>query len=115
MLRPWAVSYTHLDVYKRQAYPGTHDNTTVADWLRHAPAKERRKATAYLGLNEEEGLVDGMLRGVLASPAKLAVIPMADWLGLGAAGRINTPSTLGGNNWRRRLKTDCLLYTSRCV
>ena len=90
------------------AYPGTHDNTTVADWLRHAPAKERRKATAYLGLNEEEGLVDGMLRGVLASPAKLAVIPMADWLGLGAAGRINTPSTLGGNNWRWRLKAEQL-------
>ena len=90
------------------AYPGTHDNTTLADWLRHGPAKERRKAIAYLGLNREEGYVDGMLRGVLASPAKLAVIPMADWLGLGAAGRINTPSTLGGNNWRWRLKADQL-------
>lgn len=90
------------------AYPGTHDNTTLADWLRHGPAKERRKAIAYLGLNREEGYVDGMLRGVLASPAKLAVIPMADWLGLGAAGRINTPSTLGGSNWRWRLKADQL-------
>ena len=33
---------------------------------------------------------------------------MADWLGLGAAGRINTPSTLGGNNWRWRLKAEQL-------
>lgn len=87
-------------------YPGTHDNTTVADWLARTGGKaERAHARAYLGLNKAEGEVWGFLRGVLASPADLAVIPLADWLGLGAAGRINTPGVLGGNwVWRAGAK-----------
>ena len=40
-------------------------------------------------------------RAALASVSDTAVIPMPDWLGLGAEARINTPSTLGGNwLWR---------------
>ena len=45
-------------------------------------------------------------RGVLSAQRwqafpDTAVIPMPDWLGLGAEARINTPSTLGGNwLWR---------------
>ena len=45
----------------------------------------------------------GFLRGVLSSCADLAVIPMADWLELGAEGRINTPGT-GMGNWTWRAK-----------
>ena len=41
------------------------------------------------------------IRAALASVSDTAVIPMPDWLGLGAEARINTPSTLGGNwLWR---------------
>ncbi len=85
-------------------YPGTHDNTTIADWLRHAAGrKEVAHARLYLGLNRQEGLVRGFIRGTLTSVAGLAIIPMADWLGLGAAARINTPGKLGGNwAWRMR-------------
>ena len=44
---------------------------------------------------------NGVLRGVLASPALLAVIPMADWLGLGSEARINVPGRADGNwQWR---------------
>lgn len=87
------------------AYPGTHDNTTLADWLqRVATPGERAKAEAYFGLDPAAGLqseVRGFVRGALASPAFLAVIPLADWLGLGAEGRINQPGVLGGNwGWR---------------
>ena len=84
------------------AYPGTHDNTTAAGWLAGAEPDEAAKAKAYLGLNKAEGLVRGFVRGVLASPAELAVVPMADWLGLGEEGRINTPGILGGGNWAWR-------------
>ena len=43
----------------------------------------------------------GILRGVMASPARLAVIPMTDWLGLGTEARINTPGRADGNwQWR---------------
>ena len=84
-------------------YPGTHDNATAAQWLATAGKKELAKARAYLGLTKEEGEVKGFLRGALASPARLAVIPAADWLGLGAEGRINTPGTSAGN-WQWRAK-----------
>lgn len=84
-------------------YPGTHDNATAAEWLATAGKKELAKARAYLGLTKEEGEVKGFLRGALASPARLAVIPAADWLGLGAEGRINTPGTSAGN-WQWRAK-----------
>ena len=90
------------------AYPGTHDNTTLLDWWRTARAKEKRHARAYLGLSAEEGETAGLLRGVLQSPARLAVVPMADWMGLGKAGRINTPGTIGGSNWRWRCEADAL-------
>ena len=39
--------------------------------------------------------------------AKLAVIPVQDYLGLGNWARINEPSTLG-KNWRWRMKKDDL-------
>ena len=85
-------------------YPGTHDNTTLGAWLTgEAKPEELRHARMYLGLNPIEGSVTGFLRGVLTSPADLAIIPMADWLGLGAEARINTPGVLGGNwDWRMR-------------
>ena len=41
----------------------------------------------------------GLVRGALASPGELCIIPLADYLALGAEARINTPSTLGGSNW----------------
>ena len=84
-------------------YTGTHDNTTLADWIREAPAAQRRAAVAYLGLNEEEGYVRGLIRGALASPSRLVMIPLQDWLGLGAEGRMNTPGTVG-DNWKWRLE-----------
>ena len=41
------------------------------------------------------------IRAAFASVADTAVIPMQDYLELDNAGRINTPSTLGGNwEWR---------------
>ena len=37
----------------------------------------------------------------MGSVADRAIIPMADWLGLGAEAHLNTPGKLGGNwTWR---------------
>ena len=42
-----------------------------------------------------------MIRAALASRSDTAVIPLADWLHLGGAARLNTPSTTIGNwQWR---------------
>lgn len=42
-----------------------------------------------------------LIRAALASPARLAVIPMQDALELGSEARLNTPGTTQGN-WRWR-------------
>ena len=42
-----------------------------------------------------------MMRCAWASVADTAIMQMQDFLGLGVEGRMNTPSTLGGNwTWR---------------
>jgi len=45
----------------------------------------------------------GFIRAGLSSVARYAVIPAQDLLDLPDSGRMNTPSTLGGN-WSWRLK-----------
>ena len=89
--------------YERNSvvYTGTHDNTTTADWERSAPAGDVAFARRYLDAPEGMGLVRRFIRAALGSVSDTAVIPVPDWLSLGGEGRINTPSTLGGNwVWR---------------
>ena len=84
------------------AYPGTHDNNTLRGWLENetTPA-QRKQAKAYFALTEQEGEITGLLRGVLASPAELAIVTMADWLEKGSEARMNTPGNPVGNwQWR---------------
>ena len=89
--------------YERNSvvYTGTHDNTTAAGWEEEAPAADVAFAREYLGVGEAESLPEAMIRAALGSVCDLAVIPLQDYLGLGAGARCNTPSTLGGNwVWR---------------
>lgn len=84
-------------------YTGTHDNTTTRDWIESAPPDDVAFAREYLGVGEDADFTLAMVRAALSSVCDTAIIPMADWLRLGAQGRINTPSTLGGNwMWRMR-------------
>ncbi len=83
-------------------YVGTHDNTTARDWLETAEPAERQAAADYLGLNEEEGENIGFIRAGMTSKARLFIAQMADWLNLGAEGRINVPGIPEGN-WTFRL------------
>ena len=47
------------------------------------------------------GVRVALLRAALGSCADRAIIPMYDWLGLGAEAHLNTPGKLGGNwAWR---------------
>lgn len=82
-------------------YAGTHDNTTLAAWKKEADKEEVKFAKKYLGLNDEEGFVFGIIRGGMSSVADLFITQMQDYLELGAEARINTPGVLGGNwQWR---------------
>ena len=82
-------------------YAGTHDNETIEGWLASAAPGTRRYAKRYFTLTRREGWAWGVMRGGWASVADLAVMQMQDLLSIGAEGRINIPSTLGGNwQWR---------------
>ncbi len=88
-------------------YTGTHDNTTLRAWFDEAAPEDVAFAKLYLGLNEEEGLCRGMLRGGMGSVAELFIACMQDYLETDADTRINTPGTLG-ENWRWRMRADAL-------
>ncbi len=90
-------------------YTSTHDSPTFLDWLTgEASPEERAFATDYLRLHDSEGLSWGALCSVWGSPGRLAMAPLQDVLGLGADARINIPATLGGENWRWRVRSEAL-------
>ncbi len=86
-------------------YTGTHDNTTTADWEVSGGAKDVKFCKSYLDIKDGDDFARSLIRACLASVADRCIIPMADWLSKGADGRINTPSTVGGN-WVWRVRED---------
>ena len=84
-------------------YTGTHDNLTLAQWLATESEETVGKAVKYLGLNEAEGYVRGMIRGGMSSVARIFVAQLQDWLELGAEARMNAPGELSTGNWSWRL------------
>jgi 4-alpha-glucanotransferase len=93
----------------RVIYPGTHDNATVAQWLRALPAQQRSHLDESL---RAEG-IDGprspwsLVQLAHAAPARIAIVAAQDLLGLGREGRMNTPGQRQGN-WRWRLAAGAL-------
>ena len=85
------------------AYTGTHDNDTIMGWLRSADSKAAKMAKSYINANFLEHKNVSFIRSVYSSPAALAIIPMQDILGIDGRGRMNVPSTVGGN-WTWRMK-----------
>jgi 4-alpha-glucanotransferase len=90
-------------------YTGTHDNDTTMNWFKMMADDDKKFCSDYLNLEKvrRKDLHWEFIRAALASVADLAVIPLPDYLGLGRSGRINTPSTLGGN-WLWRLEPGVL-------
>ncbi len=81
-------------------YTGTHDNDTARGWFDHATPEEKQRATTYLGVNGG-GVPEAMVRAVLTSVGRLAVIPVQDILGLGSEARMNRPGEEEENwSWR---------------
>jgi 4-alpha-glucanotransferase len=84
-------------------YTGTHDNDTTAGWWAALADRERAQVERVL---EQHGIRDAspvraLVRLALASPARTALIPAQDLLGLGGEARMNTPGRPRGNwSWR---------------
>lgn len=85
-------------------YTGTHDNMTMRQWFDTADEAAVRYAAEYMHLTPEEGDVWGTIRTAMASVSDLCIIPIQDYLGVGAEGRMNFPGTLSDSNWTWRAK-----------
>jgi len=92
----------HNHIQNSIVYTGTHDNNTTRGLIESRNPRKWRFAREYLGVRRTADIPDAMINAALNSVAHTAIIPIQDWLGIGAEGRINTPSTLG-NNWHWRL------------
>lgn len=86
-------------------YTGTHDNQTVTGWYRALRRGKRAKVKAALANYgaPREPAARKLLRYVMQSKARLAIVPLMDVLELDDRARLNTPGTVGSPNWEWRL------------
>ena len=89
------------------AYTGTHDNETSAGWLKNIKPEEFRQVREYLCdfYTPDTELVKPFVSLAMSSPARLCVIPLQDYMGLGNDCRMNRPSSVG-ENWRWRVREE---------
>jgi 4-alpha-glucanotransferase len=100
------------------AYTGGHDNDTTVGWWTSSGAgdstrtpedvrKEHDFARAYLNFHDDSEINWVMIRAVMSSVAKVAIVPLQDVLGLGSEARMNLPGKVSGN-WRWRYRSGAL-------
>lgn len=83
-------------------YTGTHDNDTLVGWFSGLSEEEKPRVYDYIG-REDISVPWEMIRLAYASVARLAIVPLQDWLGLGSEARMNQPGRESGNwQWRCR-------------
>lgn len=96
-------------------YTGTHDNDTSRGWFNGSEQDTRseqeildtqRKALQHTGGQAATIHLD-MIRLAFSTPARLAIAPLQDFLGLGSEARFNIPGTTL-NNWRWRVTREQL-------
>ena len=88
-------------------YTGTHDNDTTIGWFEAVSDEDWTLAREYLCnfYTPDEEMDQPFVALALQSIARMCIIPMQDYLGLGTEARMNTPSTIGCN-WRWRMTDD---------
>ena len=79
------------------AYTGTHDNTSLAQWLKTCSPGEFSYAEAYLKMSAYPRYTEGLIRAVMMSNSDMAIIPLQDWYDFEGWSRINTPGIDEGN------------------
>jgi 4-alpha-glucanotransferase len=85
----------HHHRHNAVVYTGTHDNDTLAGWINGLSKQALQYLTTYLGCRGD--LSGQLLRATMMSSARLAIVPMQDYLRLDSRARMNTPGTIGGN------------------
>lgn len=90
-------------------YTGTHDNDTLKGWYEDLILNDKDLAQTYLNSYERDtkDILWDFICLAMGSKADICIIPIQDFLQIGKSGRINVPSTLGGN-WSFRMKMDSI-------
>ncbi|MFA5448256.1 MAG: 4-alpha-glucanotransferase [Sphaerochaeta sp.] len=94
----------HNAIYDSVIYTGTHDNNTTRGWYESLDDATKDVVRRYLEC-PDEAIVWQLIRQMLLSVSKDAILPMQDWLELDASGRMNVPSTVGTSNWSWRMES----------
>ena len=90
-------------------YTSTHDSQTVCEQIMDICSEpEKQFAYRYLRTSHAEAMGWSAIKCVWASPAHIAMTTLQDLLSLGADARMNTPATIGGKNWRWRVRAEAL-------
>ena len=92
----------HTYIPHSVCYTGTHDNMTTRQWFDTAPKAAVKYARQYMHIQADEGDVWGTIRTAMASVSNLCIIPLQDYLELGAEARMNFPGTQSSDNWTWR-------------
>ena len=100
-----SVYLPHAYIENCICYTGTHDNDTLKGWFDALEPESLEMVKTYLGLNQDEGYLKGIIRGGMGSVSRLFVAQMQDYLELDNTARINTPGT-SERNWRWRMTKD---------
>ncbi len=90
-------------------YTGTHDNDTTLGWSTQLNEAAQRQLSTYT-YHSSEAMPWLLIDMALASPAKISIIPMQDFLALGSDCRMNMPGT-PDQNWRWRFSWDQVAMT----
>lgn len=93
------------DVENMIIYTGTHDNDTLMEWYQNLTTAAKRKVRQFLKREgyKQGGVHDRLIAYALDCKAEFAILPMADIIGLGKEGHMNTPGTVGSPNWEWRM------------
>lgn len=90
-------------------YTGTHDCNTVKGWFENdITSQQKSNLMEYLGKEISVDEISGeLIWQALMSPAKIAILPMQDVLGLDGSARFNFPGTKE-SNWQWRISASSL-------
>ena len=89
-------------------YTGTHDNNTTVGWFMEDLDDRQRASIANVlqaDAGKPEKICEKLIEFAYETEARLAVIPMQDFLHLDSRNRMNLPGTVG-INWKWCLKPD---------
>jgi 4-alpha-glucanotransferase len=106
LVDPRSTHHPSNHVENSVVYTGTHDNDTARGWFESLDDEERARVLDTVDGDGTE-IEWAMIRAALDSPARLAIIPAQDVLGLGSEARMNMPSEPEGN-WEWRMEKGAL-------